>query len=273
MKSRLPVKRKGWAGNCLAAVRENGIYHAAGILLILAVKHHYSTAGAEALRWILTPVAGLVALLNGMDFEWLPQAGFVNHAHSIVIAPACAGVNFFIICFASLFFTFVSRLRGCREKCSWFALSATIAYLVTLAANSLRIILSVFLYDAPIYAGWLTPGRVHQLAGTVLFTSLLVLTWLVAERTVQRPGPPEQAETRPGSRRFEGIPFSAIFLLAPFAWYGLITIVVPLLNGAFRLYGLEFVEHSIMVMLVCGCVFLITAWLMKQGEKRVDRPD
>jgi exosortase K len=273
MKSKSPVKSERWAENRLAAVRENGIHHAAGILLILAVKLHYSTADAEALRWILTPVAGLVALLSGMNFEWLPQAGFVNHAHSIVIAPACAGVNFLIICFASLFFTFVSRQRKDRAKCAWFALSATIAYLVTLAANSLRIILSVFLYDAPIYAGWLTPGRVHQLAGTVLFISLLVPTWLIVERMVRRSHPPAQAGGGPGSRDAGGLPVSAIYLPAPFAWYGLITIVVPLLNGAFRLYGSEFVEHSVMVMLACGCVFLITARLMKQGEKRVDRPD
>jgi exosortase K len=256
-----------------ARLLENGIFHAAGLVLILAVKQHYSTADAEALRWILTPVARIVTLLTGTNFEWVREAGFVNHSHGVVIAPACAGVNFLIICFGALFFTFVSRWRGNLGKCAWFGISAVAAFLATLIANSLRIILSICLYDAPIYGGRITPDKVHQLAGIVIFVTLLTLIWLATKKLIVRYGPmgAPSAETR--SRGMGRTPLSMMFLLVPFAWYGLITIIVPLLNGAAGRYGSGFTEHSLMVMFVCGCGFLITAWATAQGKKKVDRPD
>ena len=256
-----------------ALLLEKGIFHAAGLILVLAVKQHYSTADAEALRWILTPVARIVALLTGTNFEWVSQAGFVNHSHGVVIAPACAGVNFLIICFGALFFTFVSRWRGNLGKCAWFGISAVAAFLATLIANSLRIILSICLYNAPIYSGRITPDKVHQLAGIVIFVTLLTLIWLAAKKMIQRYDPMGTPPPGTRSRCIGRTPLSTIVLLVPFAWYGLITVIVPLLNGAAGRYGSGFAEHALMVMFVCGCGFLITAWATAQAKKKVDRPD
>jgi exosortase K len=250
---------------------ENGLFHVMGLILVLFLKEHYSTANAEGLRWILTPVAEIVSFLTGTAFQWLPGSGYVSHLRGVIIAPACAGLNFLIICFGALFFSFVSRLPSQPLKCAWFLGSAVIAFLVTLVANSLRIILSVKLYEAPIYGGWLTPGRVHQLAGIIIFISLLVLTWLIAERLL-RPASRTAKTSDPTPKRIGGVPLSSFLLLVPFAWYVLITIIVPLVNGAAEKYGPGFAEHTIMVVLAGGCVFLITLWAT-QGKKRVDRAE
>jgi exosortase K len=247
---------------------ENALFHATGLILVLSLKGYYSRANADGLRWILTPVAGIASFLTGVPFDWLPLSGYVNHLHGVVIAPACAGVNFLIICFGALFFTFVSRFKGQPAKCLWFFTSAVAAFLVTLVANSLRIILSIQLYDAPIYAGWLTPERVHQLTGIVIFVSLLVLTWLAAERTVRQLSPAERAVSKPKPDRIAGMPVATLFLLVPFFWYALITVIVPLFNGAAEQYGPDFMEHSLMVMLASGCIFLITLWAT-QGRKKL----
>lgn len=273
MKTDWKTNEKRLPGILRMWMTQQGWFYIAGSLLILALKHHYSVTDAAGLRWILSPVAGLVSLLSEMDFTWMEQTGYVNHAHGVVIAPACAGVNFLIICFASLFFSFLSRWRDGWAKSCWFALSAAIACLTTLIANSLRIILSVFLYEAPIYAGWLTPGRAHQLAGMVLFISLLVVTWLAADRMIS---PIESTNHQPvtsAPQSKAALPVTKTFLLIPFAWYGLITIVVPWVNGAGPRFGWTFIEHSIMVMMVCGGAFLVTNRVAVRAKKKVDRSD
>src|SRR5688572_30560726 len=82
--------------------------------IALALKQHYSQAGSDDLTWILRPTAWLVERWSGMSFEWEPRGGFVNYARRIVIAPACAGVNFLIVTFSMAAFAGLVRLADKR---------------------------------------------------------------------------------------------------------------------------------------------------------------
>lgn len=258
---------KSWA----PWLASRGLFYAGGMLLVLLLKHYYSVATASGLRWILTPTARLAGLLGGMDFVWREGAGYVNHAHGVTIAPACAGINFLIICFAALYFSFIPRYRSAPDKGRWLLLSAALAYLTTLVVNSLRIVASVYLYEAPIYGAWLTPARVHEMAGVTLFMVMLVTLWLGAERLTRapEPSPCPAPELAPHKRTAPRLPYPAVRI--PFACYILITIVVPWLNGAASRYGRAFAEHAAMVLLVSGGAFLITNRVIARGKKNVDR--
>lgn len=251
-------------------IRDNGLFYLLGFLTAYALKYHYSTANAEELCWMLTPVAHLVAFLSGIDFHWLLRAGYVNNSHEVVIAPACAGINFMIICFSTFYFTFVGRLRGARARCSWLGVSLATAYLVTLCTNTIRIITSIYLYKARIYGGWVTPERVHQLAGILIYVSFLVAVFLAVERMMRRckPSPPIGPITAtPGERR--SCPFAGTMKF-PFAWYVLITIFVPLLNGAALRTGARFAEHTALVMATTFFAFLVCFSVAALLKKRVD---
>jgi exosortase K len=212
----------------------------------------------------------MVTLLSGMDFDWQLHTGFVNHSQGVVIAPACAGINFLIISYATVFFTFVGSLRGAWAKCSWLGVSLAAAYLVTLCANCIRIIISIYLFNAPIYGGWVTPARVHELAGTLIYVSFLVTVFLAMERIMRRrkhPAPLGQMIATPGSGHSASV---ARGVQIPFAWYALITIFVPLLNGAARRNGHQFAEHSALVTVTA--LFAFTVWISIAGlfKKRID---
>ena len=251
-------------------LRDNGLFYLLGFLAALGLKYHYSMAGAEDLCWILTPIARLVALLSGINFEWQLHTGFVSHSQGVVIAPACAGINFLIICFATIFFTFVGRLSGAWAKCSWLGVSLAAAYLVTLCANSIRIIISIYLLNAPIYGGRVTPARVHELAGTLIYVSFLVAIFLAMERMMRRckhSAPRGHMIATAGAGRSASVVRG---VRIPFAWYALITIFVPLLNGAARRNGSQFAEHSALVTVTALFAFLVWLAIAALFEKRVD---
>jgi len=251
-------------------LRDNGLFYFAGFLAALGLKYHYSTAGAEDLRWILTPVARLVTLLSGINFEWQLHSGFVSHSQGVVIAPACAGINFLIICFATIFFTFVGRLSSAWAKCSWLGVSLAAAYLVTLCANSIRIIISIYLFNAPIYGGRVTPARVHELAGTLIYVCFLVAFFLAMQRLMlrcKRSAPLGEMIATAGPGRSASV---ARGVQIPFAWYALITIFVPLLNGAARRNGSQFAEHSALVTVTALFAFLVWLTIAVLFKKRVD---
>ena len=92
---------------------------AAALAVAWLLKHHYSQASAEALRWILAPTAWLSWLVLGGDFQLLPDQGYLSREHSILISPACAGVNFLIVAFLSLVLGFGSHFKTPGRALAW----------------------------------------------------------------------------------------------------------------------------------------------------------
>jgi len=155
-------------------------WHLLALAIAYALKSFYSRAGATELLWILAPSAWLARLVGGIDLVYEQGAGFISRTHHLVVGPACAGVNFLIICFLCLYFSFA---RHFSSKMRWLAHSLIIAFGATVAANGLRIFVSAHLWDADIYGQWITPERIHRLAGTVIYyASLLALYFAVESR-------------------------------------------------------------------------------------------
>jgi hypothetical protein len=148
--------------------------------------------------------------------------------------------------------------------------SLALSYLVTLCTNTIRILLSIYLYGAPIYGAWITPERVHRLVGTLMYVCALVAVYLAVEGLVVRLNRSAQIPSITGGRRTDQFPAPARTLTKPFAWYMLITVFVPLLNGALRDNGTEFMEHSVLVasaaLFVCTISFSIMAILKKKVD-------
>src|SRR5262245_1777727 len=117
--------------------------------IALGLKAFYSRAGAGELLWILAPSAWLARFVGGIDLVYEQGAGFISHSHRLVVGSACAGVNFLIICFLCLYFSFARQPRR-------LAVSLAISFIATVLANGLRIFVSAHLWDADIYGQWIT---------------------------------------------------------------------------------------------------------------------
>src|SRR4029077_11852105 len=114
--------------------------------LAFGLKAFYSRAGADELLWVLAPSAWLARLVGGVDLVYEHGAGFISHAHRLVVGPACAGVNFLVICFLCVYFSFARF----KSRPRWFMYSLLIAFGGTIVANGLRIVVSAHLWDADI---------------------------------------------------------------------------------------------------------------------------
>jgi exosortase K len=212
---------------------------ALALLLALGVKAFYSRAGAAELGFILTPSCWLAAHLGGIDLVAEEGAGFISHDYRMVVGSACAGVNFFIVAFLAVFLSL--RTTGVREKAAGLFVAMAVAYVATILTNGLRIILAAHLFQLG-RVGWLTPERLHRLAGVVIYcASVVVLCRAVA---------PERRS-----------------LLIPLACYVGIAVAVPLLNGASRnpLFG----EHALVV--IAACLVVLGSAAAWSREAKISR--
>jgi exosortase K len=230
---------------------------AAALLAAYGLKLHYSRASAEDLAWILAPTARAVGWLRGETLTLSSGAGWVAPDGSYVIAPACAGVSFLIVVLIVSVLGFAGRQRSPGRRAVWWLASLFGAYLLTIAVNSLRILAAVELYRRDSGA-WLTPEQAHRLLGIVLYLGVLWGVFgLLDGLTV-------------GRRAGRSTLISA--LLVPAAYLGM-TVVVPLLNGAMRRSGGQYVEHAMMVILVTlvSMAAFALLFLLRRSQRGADR--
>ncbi len=238
----------------LARVRMNRLLIALMTMAIqLVLKRHYSLASADQLIWILAPTARLVAWLTPARPVFESGVGHVDFSQGIIIAPACAGINFMIMALGLAVCCGLVQLKYARGLLGWLILSLAGAYAYTLLVNTLRIALAMNLYQADIYNHWMTPARLHRLAGIILYlTSLYIffagmraLALKYALRFDYRPAvKPEWAPS-----------------WLPLVWYLGGAAAVPLVNLPFQPRGPLVWEHYVTVvvtgLLTWGAVKLV----------------
>lgn len=228
-------------------------------LCAASLKLHYSTAGADQLRWILAPTTFLVELVGGWQFEYESHAGYTNGERTFVIAAPCAGINFLIAAFLTLS---LRRLwGGGAGGAGWgfIPLAALCAYLTTLVANAVRISAALQTRSLPLETGLLSPGQLHRLEGIVIYFGLLLLLFVLAEKVCSEGAPGKQSA-------------STLFRspLSPLLIYYATTLAIPLVNGAHR-RGTEFWEHALFVLLTPLLLILPLATLRQIVFRRTDR--
>jgi len=247
----------------------NGIFYAMGTLIALGLKYYYSRASIEDLDWILVPTLRFVELLSGIHFERELNAGFINHAHRMIIVPSCAGINFLTIAFSTLFFSTVYRIQGNALKLLWLGLSLELAYFLTLGVNALRIVIAIHLNEANLYGGWITQARIHRIEGTLIYFFFLSMVYPLGERIAGRLCLDRSEEKKSSIIKKKGAQHAACVCLIPFFWYALFVLGIPALNLAYRQDGARFMEHCFWVLSVC-LILLILFFLILLGYHKAN---
>jgi exosortase K len=217
------------------------------LLIMLALKHYYSLATADQLTWILSPTARLVAWLTPARFTYESGVGYADFVHGIVVAPACAGVNFMIMSFGFVALWGLARTKHPVGTMVWPVAAMGVAYGYTLPVNALRISLSMALYAFDIYGGWLTVQRVHRLIGIALYLGALTLLHTILQAAVRR-------DYRHDSTPVTAHPVRLPGWLPPI-WYGLGAVGVPSLNLLFRQRSAGYIEHCVTVLITIACLW------------------
>lgn len=234
------------------------VFYIAALVIAFGLKYHYSHAEADDLVWILAPTAGLVEMILPLDFEFEKSLGFVCHDQSVTIAPVCAGVNFLVISFCMIAFYGIYRMRHKTEMFAWLFFSLTGAFVLTLVANTLRIILSIYLYKTGFSIGWLTPSRIHLAAGICIYVSFLygayfALQWFVP---LYQLNPVKNNSGKVDNCLKKLFKNKPVRRGIPFTWYLMITLGVPLLNGGLLKNKGLFLEHAVTVVSLCAFIYL-----------------
>ena len=150
--------------------------------LAWGLKDFYSRAHFEDLTWALAPTRRLVEWFTGSAFEAEPGRGYLSRDRLFQIVPACAGVNFMIVVFASLVAGLAHTRRTMTGRLSLLITSALAAYGVTVLANATRIAIAMKLHAAGFSLGPLTPERLRCGVGVAIYFLFLIVTFAIGAK-------------------------------------------------------------------------------------------
>lgn len=209
------------------------------LLTMLLLKRHYSLATADQLDWILAPTARLVAWLTPAHPVYEYGVGYVDFSHGIIVAPACAGINFMIMAFGLATLCNLANSRRICGTLSWLGLALGLAYGYTLVVNALRIAVSMALYKAEIYGAWLTMERLHRVAGITLYAVALWLFFMALQTIIDCYCRRLPCQIQNKRQRLPA--------WLPFGWYVTGAAGVPVANLMFQQGAPGLVEHCLTI--------------------------
>jgi exosortase K len=222
------------------------------VLCALGLKFYYSTATPNQLRWILAPTTALVELLSGQSFTFESYTGYMSSDHRFVIAVSCAGVNFLLTAFLMLGLRRLWRDRFQHVSWSFLPVTAVVAYVTTLLANTVRICIALEIQRHSFQVDGLSANQLHRLEGIVVYFGFLLLLFVLTERRVKRSS-------------------SARVLVFPLIIYYVTTLGIPVLNGSYK-QGIPFLEHSFFVLILPLILVATYAMLAFFGTTLRSRP-
>lgn len=200
---------------------------AIAVAVVIVGKHYYRNASADDLAWLLAPTSHLVSVVTGAHFIREAGVGWVDRAIMFQIAPVCAGCQFLFAGFVVLAIAWLAQMRTWRDMAQRLALAGGFAYIATLAVNTIRISIAVWMHNARV-----SSSDLHRVEGIIVYFGGLCALYAAAS-----------ARRRTSRLRYA---------LVPLAVYLVITIVMPMFNGAFA--RPEFGRHAAAVVLACAAI-------------------
>ncbi|MCT4619280.1 MAG: exosortase K [Marinisporobacter sp.] len=156
----------------------NVLFYLLAVGMAIGIKMIYQYGDFQYLLYILKPVTKLVELFLGVSFQYYEGVGFINEPLKIHISRGCSGVNFFIMVFLMISFSFLSKIQNKLPALLIFFMSS---YCITIISNASRIIGTALMINTLTF-----PMRyerlMHQSIGVIFyFVNLMVAYYLFSK--------------------------------------------------------------------------------------------
>jgi exosortase K len=144
------------------------------------MKRWYSSATPEDLQFVLAPTARIVGMIWRTRFDFVAGYGYLSRSLSFGIVPACAGINFLIMAVGAFG---CGILPQAKNRPLWLAGGLIGSYLLTIAANSVRIAFAIFLQQHPVN---FDHAQLHRIEGSLVYLVFLFAFYALADRRAKR---------------------------------------------------------------------------------------
>jgi exosortase K len=136
---------------------------------------------------LIAPTNYLIELITSSPAHYAPESGYFHKELNIIIEKSCSGFNFWILCFIMLAFLALNYYSSNKKKILVLPITLFISYILTIFANTSRIILSILGQNAA--NNFITPRPhliLHNVIGTFVYLFFLIASYLVLNSILKK---------------------------------------------------------------------------------------
>ena len=176
-----PISRHTRATVQTKKMNRNIPYYFTAVGLFVLLKVGFTFADIGNLTFLLKPTDKLVGLLIGSQSVYIADYGFFHEKMNIVIEKSCSGFNFWILSFLVFAYLGLKYFDKHLHKILTIPTALLCAYLLTIFANSSRIIASIVVRNQTF--GFFSDKQpiIHEMVGITTYFSFLVLVYILIE--------------------------------------------------------------------------------------------
>ncbi|ULC59018.1 exosortase K [Flaviramulus sp. BrNp1-15] len=161
---------------------KNTIYYIIVLSLIVFGKTAHIYATNNSLIFILKPLSNIVSFITDTDFIYSNTNGFYFEVLNITIDKSCSGINFWLISFVVFINLLLNICKSTFQKTILFPLILLMTFILTLFANTSRILISIFIEKQTKFNySWL-----HQAEGVFIYLFFLILTYTIINHLLSK---------------------------------------------------------------------------------------
>lgn len=165
----------------------NLIFYIIAGIFVLSLKVFYSNCNSTDILFVLYPVTKLVEIFWGIGFYFENLMGYCSYDYSIVIGKGCSGINFYIILFSMLMFSFIGHFKRIITKIAGFLFFILVSYVLTIVVNFFRITGSIFIIRSGYFTG-IDKDALHMGTGVLFYFFFLSIFYFIAVKLFQKEG-------------------------------------------------------------------------------------
>lgn len=144
------------------------------VLFAFSVKLFYANSSTADLRLFLAPVSRVVAFFTGADYQYSAELGYFFPQLNISIERSCSGVNFFVMAFCMVSISTLPFYQRICNKAMALGGWAVLAFVLTICANSSRILIAISGLRFKEQMPWLAADNMHEAQGGFVYLFFLI---------------------------------------------------------------------------------------------------
>lgn len=164
----------------------NTALYIAALITILSIKVFYDNASSNQLLFVLWPIKQIVSLFHNGVFIYSETLGYVSNKLGIIIGTSCAGIDFMLILFAMLCFTYIHYIKSSKNKIIYFIALFPITYFTGMLINSFRIITSITIQQVTFLTQITSPEVIHNVLGMLIFICFLLIINYIFSKIIRK---------------------------------------------------------------------------------------
>jgi exosortase K len=150
------------------------------VVTALVLKYLHMISQTNDLMMILWPVKSFLEILLNTPSVYR-ESGFFFPELNILLDKSCSGAHFFILAFCVFSSTTPHHLFKTKQSVLLFAGAFVLAYGLTIAVTSSRVVIAIFLLQLKTSIPWITAHWVHEAEGAFVYLSTLLLAYLIVK--------------------------------------------------------------------------------------------